>query len=91
LQFEREPGYFVGAIYINYGATTLLAIAGFLALEAWLGWSLAPQLVLWSAFAIGFPLWFYRYAKSLWLAVDYFFDPVEPELRLVRSRPDDTR
>ncbi len=75
LVFEREPGYFVGAIYLNYGATVLIAIAGYFALDAWLGPAPGVQLALWSAFAVLFPFWFFRYSKSLWLSVDHLVDP----------------
>src|SRR5438874_2445283 len=63
LVFEREPGYFIGAIYINYAATALLSIGGFLLLDAYTTASLTTQLLVWGAFGIGFPLWFYRYSK----------------------------
>ena len=77
LVFEREPGYFVGAIYINYAATTLTAIIGFLALDYFASLSLSQQLLLWGGFAILFPLFFFRYSRSLWLSVDYLFNPPE--------------
>ena len=86
LKFEREPGYFVGAIYINYAATTVLAIGGFLALDALTTLSLTAQMIAWSVFAIVFPLLFFRHSKSLWLAIDYIFNPEEPQLRVVRGR-----
>ncbi|MBI3456339.1 MAG: DUF983 domain-containing protein [Candidatus Rokubacteria bacterium] len=77
LVFEREPGYFVGAIYLNYGVTTLIALAGYFALDAALGLGVGSQLALWGVFAIAFPLWFFRYSKSLWLSLDYLVDPVD--------------
>jgi uncharacterized protein (DUF983 family) len=86
LHFEREPGYFVGAIYINYAATAVFSIAGFLLLETCADLSLTAQLLLWSAFCIGFPLYFYRYSKSLWLAIDHAFDPEGPAFRVVSRR-----
>lgn len=86
LKFEREPGYFVGAIYINYAATAVLSIAGFFLLDAMTSISLTAQLLGWGAFCIAFPLYFFRYSKSLWLAFDYLFNPEEPALRLVRGR-----
>jgi uncharacterized protein (DUF983 family) len=73
LAFEPEQGYFVGAIYINYAATTLIAIAGFLVLDYYTNLSLLAHLVLWGLFAVVFPLWFFRYSRSLWLSVDYLF------------------
>lgn len=84
LHFEREPGYFVGAIYINYGVTAVLALAGFQAFELLLEPTLTQQLVLWIAFATLFPLFFYRYSKSLWLSMDCWINPEPPTLRRVR-------
>ncbi len=77
LTFEREPGYFVGAIYLNYGVTVLTAIAGYFALDAALAPSPMAQVALWAGFAVVFPLWFFRYSKSLWLSLDHLVDPVD--------------
>lgn len=77
LVFEREPGYFVGAIYLNYAMTVLVMIPGYFALDAWLGLPLSAQIALWGAFAVLFPIWFFRYSKSLWLALDYLVDPAD--------------
>jgi uncharacterized protein (DUF983 family) len=79
LRFEREQGYFLGAIYINYGVTVVLALIGSFALEYWGRPSLTQQLVLWVGFCSLFPLVFFRYSRGLWLAFDYIFDPVEDE------------
>ena len=67
--FEQEQGYFVGAIYINYAATVVLGLPGFLALHAYTDMSLTRQLVVWLGFAGLFPLWFFRYSRSLWLSL----------------------
>jgi len=75
LVFEREAGYFIGAIYINYGLTVLLALGGYFALEAWLAPSRGWQVAIWGAFAVLFPLWSFRYSKALWLALDHLVDP----------------
>jgi uncharacterized protein (DUF983 family) len=77
LPFEREAGYFVGAIYINYGVTVGLALAGYFALEAWLAPSAAWQVILWGTFVTVFPLWSFRYSKALWLALDHLVDPTD--------------
>lgn len=75
LQFEREQGYFVGAIYVNYAATAVIAIVGYYAFDLLVGMSLTQHLVLWCAFAVVFPLVFFRRARSLWLSFDYIFNP----------------
>jgi uncharacterized protein (DUF983 family) len=74
LRFEREQGYFVGAIYINYAVTALVAIAGYFTLDYFLGLSLPIQLVLWGTFSVAFPVLFFRYSRSLWLFCDFLFD-----------------
>lgn len=75
LPFERGPGYYLGSIYINYGLTALLVVIGYFTLffTEWL----TGDALLWTAtaFCVVFPLWFFRYARSLWLGMDYFFDP----------------
>jgi uncharacterized protein (DUF983 family) len=75
LVFEREPGYFIGAIYINYALTIGLALAGYFLLEAWLTPSPLWQVGVWGTFAVLFPLWSFRYSKALWLALDHLVDP----------------
>lgn len=76
--FEQEQGYFVGAIYINYGATAVLGIAGFFVLDACTSMTLTEQLVVWVTFAGVFPLWFFRYSRSLWLSLAYILTTGKP-------------
>ena len=77
LRFEREQGYFLGAMYINYGVTVVLALIGAFALECWTVVSLTQQLLLWIGFGSLFPVLFFRHSRGLWLAFDHIFDPVE--------------
>ena len=71
LTFERAQGYWVGAIYVNYAVTTLIAVGGFFLLRALADLGTAWQLTLWVPFVIAFPLWFFRYSRSLWLALEW--------------------
>jgi ABC-2 type transport system ATP-binding protein len=80
LQFEREHGYFVGAIYINYAVTVLCMLAGFFILDYFVQLSLTSQLIMWCSFGVVFPMFFFRYSKSLWLSLDYIFNPVEEDM-----------
>jgi uncharacterized protein (DUF983 family) len=75
IAFEREQGYFVGAIYVNYAVTVGIAVLGYLVLWTRTTISNAAQLALWIPFVVVFPLWFFRYSRSLWLALAYLFDP----------------
>jgi uncharacterized protein (DUF983 family) len=75
IAFEREQGYFVGAIYVNYAVTVGIAVIGYLVLWVCTTISNAVQLAIWVPFVILFPLWFFRYSRSLWLALAYLLDP----------------
>lgn len=77
LKFEREQGYFVGAIYINYAATVAIAVPGFFLLDLFTGMTINQQLALWVPFAIIFPLIFFHHSRSLWLALDHWFNPAK--------------
>ena len=59
LKFEREQGYFIGAIYINYAATIAIAVPGFFLLDAFTGIDINQQLAFWIPFAVIFPLLFF--------------------------------
>jgi uncharacterized protein (DUF983 family) len=73
--FNRGPGYFLGSIYFNYGITAALVVAMYFTLF-FKDWLTDPQrLVTLTAFAVIFPLWFFRYARALWVAFDERWDP----------------
>jgi uncharacterized protein (DUF983 family) len=82
-KFQRAPGYFLGAIYFNYGVTAALMIAGYFALFFWQGRVSHLELGFLAAFCLLFPLWFFRYSRALWMAFDESWDPWpnEEELR----------
>ena len=77
LRCQRESGYFLGSIYINYGLTALLVTLTFFLF--FLGFGVSPEVLVWplAAFCILFAMWFHRYARSLWLGLDVYFDPVQ--------------
>ncbi len=75
LRFERAPGYWIGAIYINYGVTSGIAIGGYFVLWARAGLSTPTQFAIWIPFLLLFPLWFFRWSRSLWLAIEYLVNP----------------
>jgi uncharacterized protein (DUF983 family) len=73
LVYEREQGYWVGAIYVNYGVTTVIAVAGFFL--TWQRVPLAFELAWWCTFVVLFPLWFFRYSRSVWLSLEFLLNP----------------
>jgi uncharacterized protein (DUF983 family) len=77
LKFEREPGYFLGAMYFSYtlGVLTILPVSLLLILVA--GWDLAPVMVVMVVQTlISMPL-FFRYSRVMWLHLDLAFIPIE--------------
>lgn len=82
LTFEREPGYFIGAMYVNYALTAAVVVAGHLTLDALVPLPLGIHLALWGLVAIALPLALFRHARGLWLALDLFFDPSEEKPRI---------
>jgi uncharacterized protein (DUF983 family) len=84
LKFDREPGYFLGSIYANYGLTAILVTIFYFAL--FFSGKVHPQTALWivTAFALVFPLWFFRYARSLWLGFDHYWDPTPEDAEFNR-------
>jgi len=73
--YEREPGYFLGSIYVNYGVTGGVTVALVLVLMFWAEASTEVVVAVPLAFAALFPMWFNRYARCLWMAFDLTFDP----------------
>jgi uncharacterized protein (DUF983 family) len=77
LPFEREQGYFVGAIYVNYAATAVLVVAAFVLLQRFPGIPVLAQLVLGGLVAVLVPLGFFRHSRSLWMSLDHIVNPAE--------------
>jgi uncharacterized protein (DUF983 family) len=77
LRFEREQGYFLGAMYVNYGFTVAIVLSGYFLLEWLTDVSLAVQLGLWGSVSMVCPLLLFRPARGLWLSFDYIFNPAE--------------
>lgn len=74
-KFEREPGFWLGSIYFNYGITTLIVIVLYFSLYLTKTMSGKSLLAVLGVFALLFPLWFFRYARALWVSFDERYDP----------------
>jgi uncharacterized protein (DUF983 family) len=81
--YEREPGYFLGAIAIGYAlAVPVVAGLGFLV------HALAPSMDWTLAFVIGFILYLgvapagFRYSRGIWMYIDNWLDPPDKPAHL---------
>lgn len=77
LDLKREQGYYVGAMYINYGVTAMvmLGIGIPLAMRNLSLFQISWPLAL---FALVFPINFFRWSKSLWLGIDLYITSLIP-------------
>ena len=78
LRFEREPGYFLGAMYFSYFLSIPL-IGVLLLLWLWLWPALAWewQVLLAGLSAVPFAPWLYRISRVLWIYFDRWVSPGE--------------
>jgi uncharacterized protein (DUF983 family) len=77
LRLEPDPGFYLGSIYANYAATVLTATLAFMIFVFIYGWS-KDSVIWWCAgYTMLFPLWFFRYARSIWLSLMYLVSSSE--------------
>lgn len=75
-KFQREPGYFLGAMYVSYALA-----AFFISLCTVLAWLVTALELQWCAL-IGIGLFLplvpavFRYSRVIWMNIDRWIDPV---------------
>ena len=75
LKFEREEGYFLGAMYISYGLA-LVAIIGLAALLwALLHWSIQKSVIWGLIFFLPLAPLITLFSRVLWIYLDQAIDP----------------
>lgn len=74
-KFEREQGYFLGAMYISYGLALISIVVAAVAL--WLGVGLSMErAVIWAVVLfLPFAPPVTYFARVLWLHLDWKLDP----------------
>lgn len=70
LSFRREPGFYLGSIYLNYGATVIVTGLLYATLVLGVGASAETALGICLAVAVLLPVLLFRHARSLLLALD---------------------
>jgi uncharacterized protein (DUF983 family) len=89
-RYEREQGYFVGAIYVNFAVTVILGLVPVVVADVIWGLTIGQQLAIAVPLMIVVPVVGFRWSRSLWLAIDYFvtsFDDRAMRERHRRPRP----
>ena len=73
LQFEREPGYFMGAMYVSYGMSVILILIITLLIHVvWTELDLGLAVLLAAALYIPVVPVTWRYSRILWMYFDYW-------------------
>jgi uncharacterized protein (DUF983 family) len=78
LKFEREPGYFLGALYVSYGLGVLLMAP--MALLVWYltGWRITKVMICSVVLFLPFAPTITLFARVLWIYLDQSVDPERP-------------
>lgn len=78
LPYYREPGYFVGAMIVNYVTTIFIVIAAYLISRLLPPvWNASPEtkITVWLIASVCLSLALVPWARSVWIAVDYWIEP----------------
>lgn len=86
-RYERGPGYFLGSTYVNYGVTAALLTGIYVTIRFGFGVNSRMLIVFLLAFCVAFPLFFFRYARSFWLAFDCYLDISDTQTPEIQSGP----
>jgi uncharacterized protein (DUF983 family) len=88
LSYFPEQGYYVGAMIINYVATTAVVVTIFLLSVLFRDFttlSTNSKILLWMAFAIVLSLLLMRHSYSFWLGIDFWIKPRQPDVALIQK------
>ena len=73
--YEREPGYYTGAIAINLIVTELVIVAVAVPVAASQAVSIPVMVLIGATLPVLLPLLCYRPAKSIWMSFDHIIHP----------------
>lgn len=74
IAFEREPGYFLGAMYFSYAMAIVVATPVVVAGLAY-GWSYPITGMVAGGLLVVLAPWLFRYSRVIWMHFDQYFDP----------------
>lgn len=88
LVYEREQGYFVGAIYLNVIATESLLLGTLVVYGLITGRIDETILTVLVILALTLPLVYFHHTRSFWLCIDHLLNPRDKAIGNVRSEED---
>jgi hypothetical protein len=75
LKFEREEGYFLGAMYISYGLALILISVLATLLWVLLHWSIQKSVIWGLILFLPTAPWITLFSRVLWIYLDQTIDP----------------
>ena len=82
LRFEREEGYWTGAVALNLSVMVLVLVFALVPLAIAFATAHQPLiffLLVSLPLPVIVPILFFRHAKSLWLSIDFLINPGRPD------------
>ncbi len=77
LKFEREPGYFLGAMYFSFAMGVLIMAPIAVSLWALTGWGITKVIICSVVLFLPFAPTITLFARVLWIYLDQTVDPEE--------------
>jgi hypothetical protein len=82
LSYFPESGFYLGGMIINYVITVWVIVAVYLLSLLFpdlVPWSINAKIFLWMIFAVACSLLLWRHCQSLWLGLNYWVEPQQPD------------
>jgi uncharacterized protein (DUF983 family) len=74
-EYEPEPNFYYGAMYVSYGYTVALFVAVYVIFGVWLDWAMWPTVGALAATLVGLGPWLFRIARVTYLNIFVAYDP----------------
>lgn len=75
--YEREPGYYTGAMAMNLVVTEFLIVVVAVPMAASRAVPISMMILIGATLPVLLPILCYRPAKSFWMSLDHFLHPIE--------------
>jgi uncharacterized protein (DUF983 family) len=75
LEYEPEPNFYYGAMYVSYGYTVALFVAVYVIFAVFLGWTMWPTVGALAVTLVALGPFLFRVARVTYLNIFVHFDP----------------
>ena len=72
--FEPEPNFYYGAMYVSYGYTVALFVAVYIIFGVWMDWSMWPTVSALGIILVILGPFLFRLSRTTWLSLFVHYD-----------------